>query len=105
MWPYRSDLDSMVEAAEGRPLAFALGWYDEQNKVGEFEPIGTDPSARRLGIARALNLFGLHRFRDAGATWAIVACRGDGGHSGAPCRESVGFREISRQRKYVRPVA
>jgi GNAT superfamily N-acetyltransferase len=102
-WPYRSDLDFIVEAADGRPVAFALGWYDEQNKVGEFEPVGTDPSARRLGLARAVNVFGLHRFRDAGATRAIVACRGDEGHP-LPRRlyESVGFRELSRQRMYVR---
>jgi ribosomal protein S18 acetylase RimI-like enzyme len=102
-WPYRSDLDFMVEDAAGKPVAFALGWYDEANSVGEFEPVGTDPNARRLGLARAVSLFGLHRFRAAGATRAIVACRGDEGHP-APCRlyESVGFREISRQRIYVR---
>ena len=103
-WPYRSDLDFLVEDPEGRPVAFALGWYDEANRVGEFEPVGTAPSARRLGLGRAVNLFGLQRFRAAGATCAIVACRGDEGHI-APCRlyESVGFREISRQRRYVRP--
>jgi GNAT superfamily N-acetyltransferase len=103
-WPYRSDLDFLVEDPEGQPVAFALGWYDEANRVGEFEPVGTDPSARRRGLGRAVNLFGLHRFRAAGATHAIVACRGDEGHP-APCRlyESVGFREISRQRKYIRP--
>ena len=105
-WPYRSDLDFMVEDADGRPVAFALGWYDEANRVGEFEPVGTDPAARRLGLGRAVNLFGLQRFRDAGATRAVVACRGDEGHP-APRQlyESVGFREISRQRKYVRLAA
>jgi GNAT superfamily N-acetyltransferase len=105
-WPYRSDLDFMVEDPDGHPVAFALGWFDEENKVGEFEPVGTDPRARRTGLGRAVNLFGLHRFRDAGATRAIVACRGDDGHS-QPRRlyESVGFQELSRQRKYVRPVA
>jgi GNAT superfamily N-acetyltransferase len=105
-WPYRSDLDFMIEDADGKPVAFALGWYDEANRVGEFEPVGTDPSARRLGLGRAVSLFGLQRFREVGATQAIVACRGDEGHP-APRRlyESVAFREISRQRKYVRPPA
>jgi GNAT superfamily N-acetyltransferase len=102
-WPYRSDLDFILEDPDGKPVAFALGWYDEANNVGEFEPVGTDPRARRLGLGRAVNLFGLQRLRDAGATRAIVACRGDTGHP-APCRlyESVGFREISRQRPHVR---
>lgn len=102
-WPYRSDLDFLVEDREGRAVAFALGWYDESNRVGEFEPVGTDPRARRLGLGRAVTLFGLRRFGDAGARHAIVACRGDAGHPG-PCRlyESAGFREISRQRIFVR---
>ena len=102
-WPYRSDLDFLVEDNTGQCVAFALGWYDEDNRVGEFEPVGTAPNARRLGLGRAVNLFGLQRFRDAGATRAIVACRGDSGHT-APCLlyESVGFSEISRQRRYVR---
>jgi GNAT superfamily N-acetyltransferase len=105
-WPYRSDLDFIVENSDEKPVAFALGWYDEANRVGEFEPVGTDPAARRIGLGRAVNLFGLQCFRDAGATRAIVACRGDEGHPG-PCRlyESVGFREISRQRQYVRIAA
>jgi len=102
-WPYRSDLDFLVEDNTGQCVAFALGWYDEDNRVGEFEPVGTAPNARRLGLGRAVNLFGLQRFRDAGATRAIVACRGDSGHT-AQCLlyESVGFSEISRQRRYVR---
>lgn len=106
MWPYRSDLDFMVEDPDGRAVAFALGWYDEANRVGEFEPVGTDPRARRRGLGRAVNIFGLHRFRAVGATRAVVACRGDSGHP-APCRlyESVGFRELSRQRPLRRSAA
>jgi GNAT superfamily N-acetyltransferase len=102
-WPYRSDLDFVLEAGDGTPVAFALGWYDESNRLGEFEPVGTHPDYRRLGLGRAINLFGLHRFREAGATAAIVASRGDDAHA-APRRlyESVGFRELSRQLVFVR---
>lgn len=102
-WPYRSDLDCVLEDSAGRPVAFALAWYDEENRVGELEPVGTDPAARRRGLARAVNLFALDRLRASGATRAIVACRGDDAYV-APRRlyESVGFSELSRQRKYVR---
>lgn len=102
-WPYRADLDFVLEAPDGRGVAFALGWYDEANRIGEFEPVGTAPDFRRLGLGRAVNLFGLHRFRDAGATDAIVGCRGDEAHP-IPCKlyESVGFRELSRQLRFVR---
>jgi ribosomal protein S18 acetylase RimI-like enzyme len=100
-WPYRADLDFVALDPHGAPVSFALGWYDERNRVGEFEPVGTDPRARRLGLARAVSLFGLRRFREAGATRAIVGCRGDDAYP-VPCLlyESLGFRELSRQRIY-----
>jgi hypothetical protein len=51
-----------------------------------------------------VNLFALQRLRSAGATEAIVACRGDDDYP-IPKRlyESVGFREISRQIPYIKP--
>lgn len=103
-WPYRSDLDFVLEADDGTPVAFALGWYDEANRVAEFEPLGTDPRYRRRGLGRALLLLGLQRFREAGATGALVGSRGDEGHP-APSRlyESAGFSQLSRQRWFVRP--
>jgi len=102
-WPYRSDLDFVLEAGDGRPVAFALGWYDEANAVAEFEPLGTDPAYRRRGLGRALLLLGLRRFRDIGAREAVVGSRGDDGHP-LPRRlyESVGFRELSRQAWFIR---
>jgi len=100
-WPYRDDLDLVVEGPDGRLVAFALAWYDDANRVGEFEPVGTDPRFRRQGLGRAVNLFGLQRLRDVGATHAIVQCRGDNGHP-VPRHlyESVGFSAISRQYRY-----
>jgi ribosomal protein S18 acetylase RimI-like enzyme len=96
-WPYRDDLDFVVEAPDGTLVASTIGWYDEENRVGEFEPVGTHPDYRQKGIGRALMLFGCHRFREAGATNAIVGCRGDDDYP-IPKKlyESAGFREISR---------
>ncbi|MBA2476812.1 MAG: GNAT family N-acetyltransferase [Actinobacteria bacterium] len=101
-WPYRPDLDLVVEAPDCTYAAFVLAWYDPENRVGEFEPVGTDPRFRRRGLARALNLFGLERLREVGAR-AAVGCRGDDGHP-VPRRlyESVGFRELSRNVRYVK---
>jgi GNAT superfamily N-acetyltransferase len=101
-WPYRADLDFVVEAPDGPLAASALGWYDEANRVGEFEPVGTHPGHRRLGLARAVMLFGMQRFRDAGAERAIVGCRGDAAYPIPKLvYESLGFQEISRDMPFV----
>jgi GNAT superfamily N-acetyltransferase len=101
-WPYRADLDFVVEAPDGSLAASALGWYDEANRVGEFEPVGTHPDHRRLGLARAVMLFGMQRFRDAGAEHAIVGCRGDAAYPIPKLvYESLGFQEISRDMPFV----
>ena len=102
-WPYRDDLDFVVEAHDGSLAASALGWYDEENRVGEFEPVGTHPDHRQRGLGRAVTLFGLQRFREAGADHAIVGCRGDANYP-IPKRlyESVGFRELSRDMRFIK---
>lgn len=96
-WPYREDLDCVVEAPDGSFASYALAWYDDENRVGELEPVGTHPAHRRLGLGRAVNLYALQRLRDAGAQHAIVMCRGDDAYP-VPKRlyESVGFRQHSR---------
>jgi ribosomal protein S18 acetylase RimI-like enzyme len=80
-----------------------LAWYDDENRVGELEPVGTHPDHRRRGLGRATNLFALDRLSAAGATHAIVSCRGDAAYP-IPrlLYESVGFRELSRQVPLVR---
>jgi ribosomal protein S18 acetylase RimI-like enzyme len=96
-WPYRADLDCVAEAPDGSLAAYTLCWYDDENRVGEFEPVGTHPDHRRRGLARAVNLDALRRLRTAGAERAIVLCRGDDDYP-APklLYESVGFRRHSR---------
>jgi ribosomal protein S18 acetylase RimI-like enzyme len=96
-WPYRPELDCVAVAPDDRVASYVLVWYDDANRVGELEPVGTHREFRRLGLARAVSLDALRRLRDAGAEQAIVLCRGDDGYP-APKRlyESVGFRQHSR---------
>jgi ribosomal protein S18 acetylase RimI-like enzyme len=95
--PYRPDLDLVVEAPDGSLAAYCLGWYDQRNRVGEFEPVGTHPEHRRLGLAAAVNTAVLHRFTAAGGQRAVVYARGDAAYP-VPRRlyESLGFREHTR---------
>jgi hypothetical protein len=38
-WPYRASLDCVVEAPDGRFAAYCLVWPDDENRVGELEPV------------------------------------------------------------------
>ncbi|WP_327292949.1 GNAT family N-acetyltransferase [Streptomyces sp. NBC_01198] len=103
---YRGDLHVLVEAPDGTMASSAIMWLDEANSTVEFEPVGTHPAYRRLGLARAMMLHGLHRARAAGATHATVACLGAPGHPRARgLYYGLGFREISRDAPLVKSAA
>jgi ribosomal protein S18 acetylase RimI-like enzyme len=100
---YRGDLHLLVEAPDGTMASSAIMWFDEANKSVEFEPVGTHPAYRRLGLARAMMLHGLHRARAAGATHATVVCLGAPGHPRARgLYYGLGFREISRDAPLIK---
>jgi ribosomal protein S18 acetylase RimI-like enzyme len=102
-WPYRETLDCVVEAPDRSFASSVIAWLDPKNGVGELEPVDTHPHYRRLGLARAVNLFAFQRLREVGATRAMVLCRGDAAYP-VPMRlyESVGFAEVSRGRVFAR---
>lgn len=106
-WPYRADLDCVVEAPDGRLVSYCLAWLDPDNRAGEFEPVGTHPDFRRLGLGSAVCRFALRRLEDEGATQAVVYAIADDPENRGPKRlyESVGFVETSRFLRYVRDLA
>ena len=97
---YSTDLDMVAVAPDGTIAAFALGWIDPINQVGEFEPVGTRPAFRRTGLARAALLEGLKRMQAHGAHSAVI------GPIGLPdarqLYESIGFRVINTTLDYRR---
>jgi ribosomal protein S18 acetylase RimI-like enzyme len=96
-WPYRHDLDQVVEAPDGTLAAFALGWLDEANRAGELEPVGTDPRHARRGLGAAVSLACLHAMRNAGATRAVAYPRGDPAYPAArQLYLGLGFRPVAR---------
>ncbi|GAA2614977.1 GNAT family protein [Paractinoplanes durhamensis] len=102
-WPYRSDLDQVVEAPDGSLAGSALGWIDEVNRVALLEPVGVDPQHGRLGLGAAVSLACLHAMRAAGAELAVVCPRGDAGYP-VPRRlyHAVGFHDAGRTVTYRR---
>jgi len=92
-WPYRADLDCVVEAPDGRFAAYVLSWYDDANRVGLFEPVGTHPDFRRLGLASAVCQYAFRRLREEGAMHAQVLAQEE---PAVRLYESVGFRRYTR---------
>ena len=65
--------------------------------------MGTLPEHRRLGLARATNLFALGRLRAEGAETALVGSRGDPAYPiPSQLYESIGFREAGRTVRFTR---
>ena len=98
--PYREELDLVVEAPDGSFAAYALAWLDEENGVGELEPVGTHPEHQRLGLGKAVCLEACRRLGDAGADTAIVYSV-HGYHAGR-LYESAGFEVVDRHLEYRR---
>jgi len=102
-WPYRRELDCVVEGPGGRLVAYCLAWLDPDNRAGEFEPVGTHPDFRRIGLGSAVCRFALRRLEEEGATRAVVYALVDSEDPGAKALyESVGFVETSRFLRYTR---
>ncbi|MCC5576157.1 GNAT family N-acetyltransferase [Microtetraspora sp. AC03309] len=102
-WPYRPELDWIVEAPDGRFAANCLIWYDDAHRVGLIEPVGTDPAHRRRGLSRAVCLAALHALRRAGATSSIVCPRGDEDYPVPQALyRGLGFHPYARTHTYVK---
>lgn len=102
-WPYRPELDWVIEAPDGSFASYATTWLDEVHQVGLFEPVGTDPLFRRQGLGRAVCAFALRALAEAGAREAVVWPRGDAAYPVAKrLYTSLGFVEGPRTRTYRR---
>jgi len=101
---YRGDLHVLVEAPGGTMAASTIMWLDEVNKTAEFEPVGTHPRYRRLGLGTAMLLHGMQLARDAGATHMTVACLGAPEHPKARgLYYRVGFRKFTQDAPIIKP--
>ena len=63
---YRKELDLYVAAPDGAFSACCVAWYDPVNRVGTFEPVGTHPAYRRMGLGRAVITEGIDRLAALG---------------------------------------
>jgi ribosomal protein S18 acetylase RimI-like enzyme len=96
-WPYRRELDWVVEAPDGSFVSSCLAWLDEQNRVGELEPVGTDPAFWRRGFGFAVCTSALRALRKDGADTAVVYCTEvEGKPSATAFYRALGFETRGR---------
>lgn len=69
---YDPQNDLLVESPSGDISAFCLVWPDSSTRTGLFEPVGTHPDYRRLGLAQAVMTAGLQRMKDLGMLHSCV---------------------------------
>ena len=98
-WPYRDRLDCVVEAPDGSFAAYCHVWPDDENRVGELEPVGVREAFRRQGLGSAVCTFALQRLYEEGGREAIVYCMRE-----AACAlyQSLGFRIYATLIEYSR---
>jgi ribosomal protein S18 acetylase RimI-like enzyme len=84
-----------VRSPAGHGTAACTIWFDHENKVGLFEPVGTHPSFQKMGLGKAVMYEGLRRMQAAGMRTAIVGTGADNVAAIALYR-SVGFEQALR---------
>jgi ribosomal protein S18 acetylase RimI-like enzyme len=99
---YRLEDDLVVDAPDGSIASFAMAWWDPIARVGEFEPVGTDPRHQRRGLSAALLCHGLRRYRELGANLVQVFSDADNAASEA-LYQSVGFSRRAFHDLFRRP--
>lgn len=98
---YHRELDLVAVAPNGVIVAYANGWVDPVNKIGDFGPVGALQAYRRQGLTRAVLIEGLHRMKSYGMNRVCVST----GVSNVPAEqlyESIGFKTVNRYLDYAR---
>ena len=92
---YRPDLDLVVVAPDGSFAAYCIVWFDAENRMGLFEPVGCHSAHRRRGLGMAVLHEGMRRLQQLGAqTASVLSLRDDS--AGALLYRAAGFHEVDR---------
>jgi ribosomal protein S18 acetylase RimI-like enzyme len=100
---YDPQNDILVESPSGEISSFCLLWSDLTTRVGLFEPVGTHPGHRRLGLANAVMTAGMQRLKDLGMTHANVCFETDN-LPAIQLYERLGFKRMNRLLTFEKPL-
>jgi predicted N-acetyltransferase YhbS len=84
---YRRDRDLYIVAPDGEYVSFCILWWDERNRMGILEPVGTVPEHRRKGLARAVVYEAIRRAAALGAEKVVVG-------AGMEFYLAIGFEKV-----------
>ena len=100
---FDSELDLVLEAADGAFASYCIGWTDRTLGVGSFEPVGTRRAWRRKGAARIINYEGLRRLKAKGMHTANIQTAGFNERA-VGLYESCGYERIDTKRSYTKSI-
>jgi ribosomal protein S18 acetylase RimI-like enzyme len=100
---YACALDLVALAPDGCIAAFCICWFDLENQVGLFEPVGTHPDFQRRGLGKAVLRAGLEQMKAQGMKSAIVVAESN--HPAAQALYfSAGFVQAIRLDTYTKKI-
>ncbi len=85
----------MAVAPNGDFAAYCTIWFEPENRVALYEPVGCHPDYQRRGLGRAVLYEGMRRLRELGAMRAHVGSWLDNS-AGAMLYRAAGFQLIDR---------
>ncbi len=99
---YHDGMDLVVVAPDGNFAAFTTIRMDPVSKITEFEPVGTHPDYRRLGLAKSIILEGLKRLETHKPTFVCIPGAANN-ESATRLYDSLGFskEDVHAWRKYL----
>jgi mycothiol synthase len=98
---YDPRLDLITVAPDSTFGSYCICWFDQGSRTCLFEPVGTRPAFRGMGLGKSVMLEGLLRLRDLGARCAAVTALHDN-DAAVRLYKSVGFGTVNRERLYCK---
>lgn len=98
---YRRELDIVAVTPGGVVAAYANGWLDEVNHIGDLGPVGALPAHRRQGLTRAV-LQECMRAMQAYGMARVCVSTGESNLPALGLYHSLGFTVVNRYFEYSR---
>ncbi len=98
---YRPELDTVIEAPDGRIAAFGIGWLHPNGQTGCIEPLGVHPDFQRMGLGKAVLREELRLLQLSGAAYVSLFTGADN-EAALALYKNEGFYEWFRERGYGR---